>query len=214
MASTLDFSSGEINLNFGYQEKEFGAYDFYTPGLGYPSREWTRTYLLNSSLNLDKGEITIKPNFLWRRHFDKFMLDKTGIRSKYLVHHRTDMYTPGIYLSKDTSWLGKVGLGLEYSQEKISSTILGGHLRSQESIFIDNSFSFSDYLSLNSAFRIDDYDGKGLLYTGAERYLSSIEKRVFYIWEFQRLCVSPALPNFIMMTLQPLATLTFFLKNL
>ena len=28
--------------NFGYQEKEFGAYDFYTPGKGYPSREWTK----------------------------------------------------------------------------------------------------------------------------------------------------------------------------
>jgi len=169
MASSLDIPVGSFDLDFGYQEKEFGAYDFYTPGLGYPSREWTKTYLLNSGLKLDKGDIVIKPNFLWRRHFDKFMLDKTQIRSNYLAHHRTDIYTPSVYVNKESTLLGKIGLGLEYSEEKINSTILGKHSRAQKSIFIDDDYKFNDFVSFNSVFRIDDYDGIDIFYTGAAR---------------------------------------------
>ena len=66
--SSFDFDCGEFNLGLGYQEKEFGAYDFYTPGLGYPSKEWTKTYLFNTGIFLDKEGLIIKPNFLWRRH--------------------------------------------------------------------------------------------------------------------------------------------------
>ncbi|MFA5286773.1 MAG: TonB-dependent receptor [Candidatus Omnitrophota bacterium] len=166
MASSLDIPLGTFDLDFGYQEKEFGAYDFYTPGLGYPSREWTKVYLLNTGLNLGVGSFTVKPNFLWRRHFDKFMLDKTGVRSNYLVHHRTDIYTPSLYLNKDSTILGKIGLGLEYSEEKINSTTLGKHSRERKSIFVDDSYYFLDSLSINSSLRIDDYNGVGTSYTG------------------------------------------------
>ena len=88
---------GSWENNFGYQEKEFGAYDFYTPGLGYPSREWTKTYLLNSGFSLNKFDLLIKPNFLWRRHFDKFALNQAI--ANYNTHY-TDMLVPSIYLQK------------------------------------------------------------------------------------------------------------------
>ncbi len=169
MASSLDIPLGSFDLDFGYQEKEFGAYDFYTPGLGYPSKEWTKTYLLSSGFNLDKEGLIIKPSFNWRRHFDKFMLDKTKRRSSFISHHRTDVYTPGLYLSKESEFLGRIGLGLEYSQEKITSTTLGKHSRAQRSAFIDNDYSFSDRLFLASIFRVEDYDGRDLSYTGSIR---------------------------------------------
>jgi len=111
--SILDIPYGEFNLGLGYLEKEFGAYDFYTPGLGFPSFEWTKTYLFNTGIILDKEGLIIKPNFLWRRHYDKFMLDKTGLRSKYLNHHQSDVYTPNLYFQKDTEVFGKIGWGLE-----------------------------------------------------------------------------------------------------
>ena len=52
--SSLDIPDGEFNINLGYQEKEFGAYDFYTPGLGYPSKEWTKTCLYKYGQNYIK----------------------------------------------------------------------------------------------------------------------------------------------------------------
>jgi len=163
--SSLDIPDGEFNLNLGYQEKAFGAYDFYTPGLDYPSFEWTKTYLLNTHFILNKEAFLIKPNFLWRRHFDKFMLDKTQRRSKYLNHHYTDIYLPCLYLQKETEFFGRLGLGLEYGKEDIHSTNLGKHKRHHKSIFLDNFKALSPKFFLDLSFRIDDYDK--FIYTGS-----------------------------------------------
>jgi iron complex outermembrane receptor protein len=150
--------------NFGYQEKEFGAYDFYTPGKGYPSKEWTTTYLLNSGLTLNTGGLLIKPNFLWRRHFDKFALDK---RVDSYNNHHTDMFTPSIYLQKEAGLLGKVGLGLEWGQERIISTNLGKHNRDHKSIFMDDSLGIGQRWDLGFSLRLDDFSDFDKVYTGS-----------------------------------------------
>jgi len=165
--SSLDIPDGEFNLGFGYLEKEFGAYDFYTPKSGYQSQEWTKTYLLSSGLNLEKKGFMIKPNFLWRRHEDKFLLDKTLIRSRYLNHHRTDVYTPNIYFQKEIGILGRIGFGSEYGQERINSTNLGKHNRKHKSIFMDDGCDLSDKLSLGFSWRRDDFAGFNENYTGS-----------------------------------------------
>lgn len=165
--SCVDLADGEYNLSFGYQEKEFGAYDFYTPAMGYQSKEWTKTYLLDTGLNLEKGGFLIKPNFLWRRHYDKFMLDKTSIRSRYLNHTRTNMFTPNIYLQRDILSLGKVGLGLEYGEELLNGVYLGKHSRNHKSIFMDEAKDFSEKLSFGMSFRADDFSGSGNEFSGS-----------------------------------------------
>ena len=159
LSSSYDIPDGKFFANLGYQDKEFGAYDFYTPASGYPSKEWTQTYLIDTGLDLNKGDLTIKSTLLWRRHFDKFMLDKTELRSRYLNHHRTDLLTPAIYFQKKSDSLGKTGLGLEYGQERLDSTNLGKDVRSHKSVFIDNAKELDCGLSIGSSFRVDDYDG-------------------------------------------------------
>jgi iron complex outermembrane receptor protein len=165
--STLEIPDGEYNLAFGYQEKEFGAYDFYTPASGYQSKEWTKTFLLNTGLSLERGGLLIKPNFLWRRHYDKFLLDRTLIRSRYLNHSRTNMFTPNIYLQKEIGFLGKAGLGLEYSEEKINSVFLGKHSRNHKSIFMDDAKDINDDLSFGISFRSDNFSGSENVCTGS-----------------------------------------------
>ncbi|MBL7131614.1 MAG: TonB-dependent receptor [Candidatus Omnitrophica bacterium] len=165
--SSLDIPDGEFNVSLGYQEKEFGAYDFYTPGRGYASKEWTKTFLLNTGFNLQNRGLIIKPNFLWRRHDDKFMLDKTQVRSTYLNHHRTDVYTSNIYFQKENKNLGRVGLGLEYGEERISSTNLGKHNRNHKSLFIDDSKDLTSRLSLGLSARADEYQGFNWAYVGS-----------------------------------------------
>ncbi|MBU4346311.1 MAG: TonB-dependent receptor [Candidatus Omnitrophica bacterium] len=165
--SSLDIPDGEFNFGLGYMEKEFGAYDFYTPGLGYPSKEWIKAYTLNAGLNLERQGFIIKPNFSWRRHYDKFMLDKTFVRSTSLNHHRSDVYTPNIYFQKNTEGLGRIGLGLEYGQERVSSTVLGKHNRNHKSIFMDDSKDLTSKLSLGLSARIDDYNDFNQAYAGS-----------------------------------------------
>ncbi|MFH0855858.1 MAG: TonB-dependent receptor [Candidatus Omnitrophota bacterium] len=167
LVSSLGLPLGTFDLNAGYQKKDFGAYDFYTPGLGYPSKEWTRTYLLDAGLDLDKDGLIIKPNFIWRRHFDKFMLDKTGARSSFVANHRNDTYTPNIYIQKDLLRLGKAGLGFEYGDERITSTTLGRHNREHKSIFLDDAVTLTPQLYSDLSFRWDDYAGFNNTYTGS-----------------------------------------------
>jgi iron complex outermembrane receptor protein len=164
LGASLQLPDGVWENNLGYQEKEFGAYDFYTPGLGYPSQEWTRTYLVNSGLTLDKDGLLIKPNFLWRRHFDKFALNRTI--ASYNKHH-TDIFTPNIYLQKEAGFLGKVGLGLEWGQEKIISTNLGKHDRDHRSIFLDDTRPIGQKWDLGFSLRLDDFSDFDMVYTGS-----------------------------------------------
>ncbi|MCX5699283.1 MAG: TonB-dependent receptor [Candidatus Omnitrophica bacterium] len=150
--------------NFGYQEKAFGAYDFYSPGLGKPSYEWTKTYLLNSSLVLNKEVLLIKPSFLWRRHFDKFAYIRTI--DSYNNHH-TDMFTPSIYFQKDMGLFGKTGLGLEWGQERIISSNMGKHTRDHKSIFLDDSVDVGQSWDLGFSLRLDDFSDFNMEYTGS-----------------------------------------------
>ena len=165
--ASLDLPNGLWENNFGYQEKEFGAYDFYTPGLGYPSQEWTKTYLINSGLTLDSPDLLIKPNFLWRRHFDKFVLDRTQIRSTSVNNHHTDIFTPSVYFQKDMGLFGKTGLGLEWSQERIISSNMGKHTRDHRSIFLDDSVAISQNLDLGFSLRVDDFSDFNMEYSGS-----------------------------------------------
>jgi iron complex outermembrane receptor protein len=162
--SSLDLPFGSFDFNSGYQQKEFGAFDFYTPGKGKPSKEWTRTYLLDAGFNLERDGLVIKPNFIWRRHFDKFALDKNQPSSN---SHRNDTYTPNIYFQKDILYLGKAGFGLEYGDERVTSTSMGRHNREHRSLFFDDALDFSPRLSSGLSFRMDDFDGFNNVYTGS-----------------------------------------------
>jgi len=167
LSANYELAQGNWENNFGYQEKNFGAYDFYTPGLGYPSREWTKTYLLSSGITLNGDGLLIKPNFLWRRHYDKFALDETQRRSTSVNQHRTDMFTPSIYLQKEMGVLGKVGFGAEWGQERITSTNLGNHSRDHRSILFDNSMGLGDKWEIGSSLRWDDFSTFSQVYTGS-----------------------------------------------
>jgi len=167
LASEVTLPYGIYDLSFGYQEKEFGAYDFYTPASGFLSKEWTKTCLLNAGLSMGDDITLIKPHFLWRRHYDTFMLDKTQVRSRYLNHHRTDMVTPGLYLQKKTQGFGTIGLGCEYGQERIVSTNLGKHNRTHKSLFLDDRKDLSERISLGASFRADEFGGFPRVYTGS-----------------------------------------------
>ncbi len=164
LGAYLQLPNGTWENNFGYQEKEFGAYDFYSPGLGKPSYEWTKTYLFNSSLVLNKEDLLIKPNFIWRRHFDKFAYIRTV--DSYNNHH-TDMFTPSIYFQKDMGLFGKSGLGFEWGQERIISSNMGKHIRDHKSIFLDNSVAVGQSWNLGFSLRRDDFSGFNIEYTGS-----------------------------------------------
>jgi len=156
-----------LKADWGYQDKYFGAYDFYTPGKGYLSDERTRTHLADVSFALEKENMSVKPSFLWRRHYDTFQLDRTKLRSTYLNHHRTDILRPGMEFSLAGANGGKFSSGAEYNSERIVSQSLGNHNREIPAFWMTlDSAPLGDF-SASAKARVDSPDkGDDILSTG------------------------------------------------
>lgn len=152
-----DLDCGSVKLDLGYDEKEFGAYDFYTPGKGYPSKEWTKTEFIGLNAELNKDKFVFIPKLYWRRHYDKFMLDITR-PALSLNHHRTDTLTQQFSTFFPTEFFGKFLLGEEIGEEKINSTNLGKYARQHYSIYLQNEKRFFDNLTLSLGNRYDHFD--------------------------------------------------------
>lgn len=158
-----------LKADWGYQDKYFGAYDFYTPGKGYLSDERTRTHLADISFTLEKENMSLKPSFLWRRHYDTFQLDRTKLRSTYINHHRTDVFRPGLEFSLEADDGGKLSTGAEYGSERIVSQTLGNHNREIPALWISARPAQSGRLAASAKARVDSPDkGDDILSAGLD----------------------------------------------
>jgi iron complex outermembrane receptor protein len=159
-------------LDGGYNEKEFGAYDFYTPNRGYPSKEWTNTKFIDARAVLKSDRVVFEPRLNFRQHRDKFMLDITR-PNLYLNHHTTNTYQAGGRLSFP---FGKndLGMGADYGEEQIISNNLGRHIRGHWDAYLDPTFELSASTTLNLTARVDSYT------TFAEEFTGSLSlKHIF-----------------------------------
>lgn len=154
-SSAVEKDKLSLFLDVGYNEKEFGAYDFYTPGRNLPSKEWINTGFFDVR-GLLKGEhFSFMPRFNFRQHHDKFMLDITR-PDYYLNHHRTDTFLAGgRFEFPYDGW--KLSAGADYGQDRISSNNLGKHNRQHWDVYADSLWKFSDCLNGQLSLRVDDY---------------------------------------------------------
>ncbi|MFA5320160.1 MAG: TonB-dependent receptor [Candidatus Omnitrophota bacterium] len=156
-----------LKADWGYQDKYFGACDFYTPGKGYLSDERTRTHLADISFALEKENMSFKPSFLWRRHYDTFQLDRTKLRSAYINHHHTDVLRPGVEFSLKGDNGGRFSSGAEYNSERIVSQSLGDHNREIPAFWMTADSAPLGNLSASAKARVDSPDkGDDILSAG------------------------------------------------
>ncbi len=146
----------QAGVSYNYLDKEFGAYDFYTPGLHFPSREWNRAHLVSGYGSISAGRWIILPRVYYRHHFDEFWLDEDN-PGFYKNKSRTDLYGGSICGRGYIERIGNVALGFEYQEDSISSTGLGDHRRSWVSGFGEWGFRKDDVFSLDAGFRFDQY---------------------------------------------------------
>jgi len=114
--------SSTLDVQLGYNEKNYGANSFYTAA--FPDQyERTSSYIATV-----KGEFDITPSLkfipiaYWNRHYDQFDLVKDTDFGRN--HHRGDMYGTNLILQY-TSRLGITSLGSEVRKEDILSSNLG-----------------------------------------------------------------------------------------
>jgi cysteine desulfurase len=154
---SLAFEGDDAALYFdaGYNEKKFGAYDFYTPGKGYPSKEWINTKFFDLRGVLKNENFTFEPKFNFRQRFDKFML--TILKPNlYLNHHETDVYEAGGRLTFPFE-RGSFAIGGDFSEEQIVSNNLGKHTRDRWDFYLNPRLDLNEATLVDLAARVDDY---------------------------------------------------------
>ncbi|MFA5162373.1 MAG: TonB-dependent receptor [Elusimicrobiales bacterium] len=148
---------GKTAVSLGYLNNDYGAYDYYTPGKNYPSREWTSAYFANAASELEYGPAKLRPEVFFIRHDDTFQLDRT--RPQWYVNNHTTHYR-GARLSAAAA-LGETtaSLGVEAAQDEIASSSMGNHTRDSQSLFGGIHAPFGSGWTVDASARADGNDG-------------------------------------------------------
>ena len=153
-----DFSCGGLEYLFGYTDKDFGADSFYSNL--YPHEEEhtdTRFFNLKAHIRNKIGEV--KTNLYYRRHSDKFILDRN--RPSWYVNYHTSYSYGGDLEGYIESPFGPVLAGAEISEEKITSTNLGGHSRGAQALYAQFQSPQEKRAVCNVGLRLDHYENWG-----------------------------------------------------
>jgi len=145
-----NFSSPRFSLFYGYMDKVFGAYDFYSPGKDADSREWMKTKFVSLSIE-SQQQFFPQTKVYFRENDDCFIY-------KYSINYGINEHTSKI-LGIDTFFrMSKNFLfGGETLGENIESTRLGQHKDNRWSLYGEYRDVFAEKLNLSIGLRIDTY---------------------------------------------------------
>jgi len=157
--ATVFHPGGLTRFRLGYQDRHFGAADFYGP---WPSSESTGTLLVFlSSVLGDPENLEVLPRLSFRRHDDDFLLDRndpTGFRSD----HQSRVMGAELAFRMNETFIGSLVLGLEHNEQEIESSTLGDHDRRRFGVFFEHGIQLARWLHLNWAMRADWGDAEFL----------------------------------------------------
>ncbi len=123
----FESKAGYLQVQAGFLDKSFGAYNFYTPK--FPDQyEQNKTLLANIKF-FSSGSVKINPSIYWRRNYDRFELFRNEHPAWYKNHnyHKTDVYGIDVAGQLPTA-IGEFGFKLDWNTEAILSNKLGSEL--------------------------------------------------------------------------------------
>ncbi|MCK5305975.1 MAG: TonB-dependent receptor [Candidatus Omnitrophica bacterium] len=159
--TTLSFEStganenGSLELFAGYAEKDFGASTFYS-NLYPHEEEHTRTTFLTLKAKKENDYFLINPALYYRRHRDKFILDRNR-PWWYTNIHTTYSYGLDLPLNFHSEWMDLL-IGSEISRSKIRSSRLGNHTRKQAGVYTQLKPNFGERVICDLNVRADYYE--------------------------------------------------------
>ncbi len=164
LGSSIDFSAGVADFFFGFVDKNFGASSFYSADFPH-EEEHTQTTFFRMGAKWEGDGVSIQPKLYWRKHRDKFILDRNN-PSFYTNYHTTHLYG-GEFFVRSSYPFGKLVLGGEVGREEIISTGegfgsgLGKHFRLREAVLLEFEPNISENLIVNLGMRGDHYSQWG-----------------------------------------------------
>jgi outer membrane cobalamin receptor len=143
-SNEFPLSSTMISLFAGYTKKEFGAFDFYSPGSNKPSKEWTETAVFNISSTFLHSSFQLTPKLSFRKHFDRFMDDIRLPNQNIYSHTTTVMHSElvgTIALMEHATMVS----GAEWAHDDIASNVYKQHSRNSGAVFTSVLSRFSQW---------------------------------------------------------------------
>ena len=131
-----------INFIATFNDKKFGAENFYTTNPSFNEYEETQNSLVGVSTIFRTGNFKISPRVYWRRGQDIFLL-KRNDPSFYRNLHITNKVGAETNISY-TSNLGITGFGLDVARVFISSNNLGNRNRTMANLFLEHRFKLAN----------------------------------------------------------------------
>lgn len=161
----LSFSQNIVKENFyanlfvGYVDKAFGANSFYSDR--FPNQfERTLTRIANIKSEIDFDDLTFSSKIFYRNNFDDYHLDFVRPDWNHNTHF-TEFYGTEIQTNYNSAF-GKSSMGIEFIEDKISSSNLGKHLRNQLSVFAEHNYIFENKFSLSAGLFLYKYSNVNL----------------------------------------------------
>lgn len=155
--SNFGFDRGYFDFLFGYMLKDFGAGDFYSESFDN-EQESTDTRLMKLDAAYDRDDITFMPKLYYRRHWDKFILDRN--REDWSKNIHTNYVYGGELGILCRTGLGELVYGIDVRKEKVDSTSLEKHTRYYRAFFLEHNLSRGP-LQINTGTRLDHYSSFG-----------------------------------------------------
>lgn len=146
------FSINKFEILACHGEKKFGAFDFYTPEMNFPSWESTRTDVLSIQLEMDIGKWTLSQNVYYRNHFDRFVLDRN--RPNFYTNETTNKNLGANFLLRKENF----AIGGEFAREFFDSSKARNHSNFRTAIFMEKKWIFLKKIFLNLGIRKDFHE--------------------------------------------------------
>ncbi len=137
LKSTFD-AKIPVTLLASFEERKFGANNFYTNSPNYNEYEETQASLVGVSTKMTYHNWIIKPKLFWKRNQDMFLLkrENPGFSRNFNVSNKIGASVNTSYASK----YGISGFGVEFAKTTLSSNNLGNQNRTSVESFVEHRF--------------------------------------------------------------------------
>ncbi len=152
-----------LKLLYGFISKDFGAYDFYTPGKNLPSTEKIENNIFFVSLTKRLNRFYIQPQLYYNKSYDNFILTKDNPDFYHNIHY-VDKYGADFILGFNLIENLNITAVINKNTEKIDSSNLGKHSRKNFSIGTEILYNLERF-GINVSLRNDFYSNNEKLYS-------------------------------------------------
>jgi iron complex outermembrane receptor protein len=161
-ANEIDLPGGKLSFIGGYEKKDYGAFEFYTPGIPLPSHESLQTGFADVSFSTEGSLLTVTPRMSYRRNTDQFILTLFA-PSFYTGQTTTDVVqgevTARTQLTQHIAFTG----GTSLMWDDIISNYEGVHARTDGAIFASFVGDLQPWI-INGSLRFDAHSAYGKIF--------------------------------------------------